>query len=115
MKVKQAFLILPNAVGARKPTIFSDAIAIIPHFEYATVKKNLKWLRVKRSQKNTWNAFKHRSASLEAVLQSSLGKLWGQGARFARRRSRFYPLTPQLARQNSSIAFDEAEPAAKAF
>ncbi|AMS29421.1 hypothetical protein AEM38_08080 [Hyphomonadaceae bacterium UKL13-1] len=68
----------------------------------------------KEAKKITWNAFKHRSASLEAGWQWFLRTLWGQGARFARRRSRFHPLTPQLARQDSNIAFDEAEPAAKA-
>jgi len=64
--------------------------------------------------KNTQNAFKHRSASLEAGWQWFLRKLWGQGARFVRRRSRFYPLTPEFAPQNSGIAFDAAKPAAKA-
>jgi hypothetical protein len=47
--------------------------------------------------------------------QFFLRKMRGQGARYARRRSRFHLLTPHLALTNSNTAFAKAEPTAKAF
>ncbi len=68
---------------------------------------------VKQSQRSsmlnlsqiTWNAFKPRSAHLEAVRQLSLRKLGSQGVQSASPTREARPLTPQLARSNSNEAF----------
>jgi len=56
-----------------------------------------------------------RSACLEAAGQFLLRKIWRQGVQSTSSTREARPLTPQLARSNSNLAFAEAEPVAKAI
>ncbi|MFY7761723.1 hypothetical protein, partial [Aquidulcibacter sp.] len=53
----------------------------------------------------TWNAFKPRSAHLEAARQLSLRQMGSQGVQSATPTREARPLTPHLARSNSTKAF----------
>jgi hypothetical protein len=90
------------------------ALGCIPALECTSSNRNLD-LIFALVPKNTRSGSRHRFACLEAASRWCLRKLGRQGARFARRRSRFHPLTPHLARSNLSTAFALAQPAAKAF
>ena len=68
------------------------------------VKQSQRWSMLNLSQ-ITWNAFKPRSAHLEAVGQLSLRKLGRQGVQSASPTREARPLTPHLARSNYNEAF----------